>query len=295
VSNLNTDRYIEMKKKISDILIIANYFKKDVESIVKEISEYFEKQKVTVHVFAYNDNIPESIAVRVNLAISLGGDGTLLHSAHIMAGFNIPILGVNCGDFGFITEISRHEWQEAFEKYSNGLLSLSERIMVKVAIEREGTCVFTSNGLNDAVVSAYGISRIVWFRVFFSETYVGRYRADGVIIATPTGSTAYSMAAEGPILHPEMEALILNPICPFTLSNRPIVVAGSEVIVVHIEKQQRTEIILTVDGQEVFPLKPGDKVVFMQADKKAHIVNSDKRNYYEVLRTKLNWSGEPYA
>jgi NAD+ kinase len=284
-----------MKEQISDILIIANYLKKDVELIVEEISSYFEKQEVTVHVFAYNDTIPESLAVRANLAISLGGDGTLLHSARIFAGFDIPILGVNLGDFGFITEISRNEWREAFEKYKKGLLSVSERIMVKVNVEREGHSVFSSKGLNDAVVSAYGISRIVWFKVFFSETYVGRYRADGVIIATPTGSTAYSMAAEGPILHPEMEALILNPICPFTLSNRPIVIPGSEVIIVHIEKQQRTDIILTIDGQEVFSLKPEDKVVFMQADKKAHIINSDKRNYYEVLRSKLNWSGEPYA
>ncbi|MBN1699698.1 MAG: NAD(+)/NADH kinase [Spirochaetales bacterium] len=284
-----------MKKKIRDILIIANYSKNDVESIIEEISSYFDSGNVDIGVFAYNDDIRESRAATADIALSLGGDGTLLHSARLLSRFGIPILGVNLGDFGFITEISRHEWQDALDKYREGLLSISERVMVKVEVEREGNRIFCSTGLNDAVISAYGISRIVWFQVYFSETYVGRYRADGVIIATPTGSTAYSMAAGGPILHPEMEALILNPICPFTLSNRPIVVPGSEVLNVVVEKIQRTDIILTIDGQEVFSLNPGDKIIFAQAGKKARIINSDKRNFYEVLRTKLNWSGEPHA
>jgi NAD+ kinase len=150
-------------------------------------------------------------------------------------------------------------------------------------------------GLNDAVISASGISKIVKLSVRLSDTPLGRYRADGIIVATPTGSTAYSAAAGGPILHPEMDAMILNPICPFTLSHRPIVVPHDEEIVVEVEEEQRTGLMMTVDGQSEFPLKPDDRIVIRASEEKARIVRSNKRTFYEVLRTKLNWSGGPDA
>jgi NAD+ kinase len=213
----------------------------------------------------------------------------------MLAARAIPILAVNMGDFGFITEISRNELIDAWSKFLDGRLGISERLMLAVSVRREGGEIASFLGLNDAVLSTKGISRMIRLKVYLSDMYVGRYRADGVIVATPTGSTAYSMAAGGPILHPEMEAFILTPICPFTLSNRPTVVPASESLRVEVEERQKAEIALTIDGQETFLLHPLDSVHVGRAPRKALIVRSDKRSFYEVLRTKLNWSGEPNA
>ena len=217
----------------------------------------------------------------------------MLFSARILSYAAVPILAVNLGDFGFITEVTRDEWKVAFDKYRAGVLGVSQRLMIAVVVERHGRTAAAFTGLNDTVVSAGGISKIINLRVRLGQTPVGRYRADGVMVATPTGSTAYSAAAGGPLLHPEMDAMILNPISPFTLSHRPLVVPADEQICIEVEENQRTELILTVDGQSVFPLIPLDRVLVKQAETKARIVRSDVRTFYEVLRAKLNWSGEP--
>jgi NAD+ kinase len=225
----------------------------------------------------------------------LGGDGTLLYGARCLAGFNVPILAVNLGDFGFITEISSSEWEDALISYLEGTLEVSRRVMFDAELRRGGKTLKRYSGLNDAVVRAGDFARIIALRVHLSGTYVARYRADGLIVATPTGSTAYSMSAGGPILHPEMDAFILNPICPFTLSNRPIVIPGQETCTLEIEAVQRTEIVLVIDGQEFCKLKPKDRVIFSKSARHTLIIKSDKRNFYEVLRSKLNWAGEPNA
>jgi len=231
----------------------------------------------------------------IDLAISLGGDGTILSSARLAAPYDIPILPVNLGDFGFITEVAQNEWEQVFEKYQQGFLGISKHIMVDVRVIRNGVETAAFTGLNDAVISAAGISKLVRLYLSISSTEVGKYRADGIIIATPTGSTAYSASAGGPILDPEMEAMIINPICPFTLSNRPLVIQGDSHIFITVQEEQRTDVILTVDGQETFELLPNDTVEIVQAAKKALIIRSDKRNFFEVLRSKLNWSGGPDA
>jgi NAD+ kinase len=231
----------------------------------------------------------------VDLAISLGGDGTLLSCARMLAPREVPILAVNMGDFGFITEVSKSELSDTLEKVLQGTLGVSERLMLSVEVQRQGTPSASFLGLNEAVIGIKGISRMIRLKIFMSDTYMGRYRADGVIVATPTGSTAYSMAAGGPILHPEMEAFILTPICPFTLSNRPMVVPANEILRVEVEEPQKVEAVLTIDGQESFLLQPRDCVLIRRAPSKARIVHTDRRSFYEVLRTKLNWAGEPNA
>ncbi|MBN2441134.1 MAG: NAD(+)/NADH kinase [Spirochaetales bacterium] len=284
-----------MERIIKHILVIANYSKDDVDIIIKELQTYFKKKKISLYIFGYNETIPDAILSKADLVISLGGDGTLLHSARLVSGNKTPILGINLGDFGFITEISKYEWAESYEKYISDSLSLSERLMVKVTILRNNVSIPVLHGLNDIVIHSCGISRLIRFTTFISDIHIGRFRADGVIIATPTGSTGYSVAAEGPILHPEMKAMILNPICPFTLSNRPIVIPGNEKIKIQLDAHQRTELILTVDGQETVPLLHGDSVLIEESEYTTHIIKSDKRNFYEILKAKLNWSGEPNA
>jgi NAD+ kinase len=202
---------------------------------------------------------------------------------------------VNLGDFGFITEISSSEWADVLTNYLEGRLGVSRRVMFDAELRRGEKTLQSFSGLNDAVVRAGDFARIIALRVHLADTYVARYRADGLIVATPTGSTAYSMSAGGPILHPEMDAFILNPICPFTLSNRPIVIPGDEICILEVEATQRTKIVLVIDGHEVCNLNPKDRVFFSRSAKHTLIIQSDKRNFYEVLRSKLNWAGEPNA
>jgi NAD+ kinase len=284
-----------MDKKIRRVLLIVNQMKEQARAATEEARVYFQDRGVDLLVVPVNGRIAAEQLEGTDIAVTMGGDGTLLYCARILAGANIPILPVNLGDFGFITEVSKDEWVDAFEAYQSGRLGISCRVMFRVRVLRDGEQVARFRGLNDAVIQSSGISRIIRLRLYLAHTYVGRYRADGVIFSTPTGSTAYSMAAGGPILHPEMDAFVLNPICPFTLSNRPMVVPGNEHLELEVERQQRTEIVLNVDGQEVFPLQPADRIIFGRSQKSTLIIQSNRRNFYEVVRAKLNWAGEPNA
>ena len=285
-----------MIMEINKVLAVVKRAKDHINTI-KEIKEFFHKKKIRLELFDFAEEpIKEkSFLKNVDLAISLGGDGTLLYCSQFLAGKNIPILAVNLGNFGFITDVSKTEWQEVYNKYIHGEIGISTRIMLDVHVKRQGNTVASFSGLNDGVIIASGISKIVNLKAYLSNTHIGRYRADGIIIATPTGSTAYSMSAGGPILHPEMEAFILCPICPFSLSHRPLVVPGSELVEIEVVGNQRTGLILTVDGQASFDLKENDRVIFKKSNHFAHIIRSNKRNFYEVLRDKFKWSGEPYA
>jgi NAD+ kinase len=284
-----------MARSIHNVLLIVNEHKPDAEVMRSRIEDYLESKNIRVDVCFVPAQKPPVRLEKYDLAFSLGGDGTVLFSSRTLSHVQIPILAINLGDFGFITEISKDEWKEAFEKYQRGLLGISKRIMLSVTVTRDNEEVSSYLGLNDAVIGAAGISKIVHLRLSLSGTTVGDYRADGVIISTPTGSTAYSVAAGGPILDPDMEAWIINPICPFTLSNRPLVIPSTQNIFIDVVERQRTGVMLTVDGQHAVELLPGDRISVSQSTRKALIVRSDRRNFYEVLRSKLNWSGGPDA
>jgi NAD+ kinase len=296
-----------MKRKIRRALVIVNLVKEETQTLAAEVRADLERRGIEVNLSPVQEGTFPHVDPATDLAITLGGDGTLLYAARILAAVGvasgsaptlaqeIPILAVNLGDFGFITEISRHEWAQALDKYLAGRLGVSRRIMFDAVVQRGGRAIACFSGLNDAVVRSSEYSRIVGLRLHLSSTYIARYRADGLILATPTGSTAYSMSAGGPILHPEMEAFILNPICPFTLASRPMVVPDREELAVEVEERQRTGIVLLVDGQEMYRLEPRDRVVFRKSERSTLIILSDKRNFYEVLASKLNWAGEPNA
>ena len=283
------------RREIRKVLTVINSRKDDVGSVVRSIGDFARTKSIEVVTLDFSGGSARESYSDVDLAIALGGDGTLLSCARMLAARGVPILAVNMGDFGFITEVSKNELIETWCKYLDGLLGVSERLMLSVSVHREGREAASFLGLNEAVIGTKGISRMIRLKVFLSETYMGRYRADGVIVATPTGSTAYSMAAGGPILHPEMEAFILTPICPFTLSNRPTVVPATEILRIEVEEPQKVETALTMDGQESFPLQPLDSIHIRRAEHKARIVHTDLRTFYDVLRTKLHWTGEPNA
>lgn len=279
-----------MEKKLA--LIVANLAKEDADSLVKDIESKLIKNNFDVQKICFR-NPPEVPEIsNISIAFSLGGDGTVLFTSRIIPE-GVPIFAINLGDVGFITEIAKNEWEHAFKKYMSGELGISSRKMLNISVERKGKSVAMFSGLNDAVVSSKGISKLIKLEVSVESSRIGKYRADGVIIATPTGSTAYSAAAGGPLLFPEIDAMIITPICPFSLSNRPLVVPATEAIYVKVEKKQRTDIILTVDGQLIFNVEPEDTICFKAGRQDALIIRSDKRSFYEVLRSKLKWSGGP--
>jgi NAD+ kinase len=283
------------QRDIRKVLLVVNSRKDDVQSVVHSILELTQSRGIETVSLDFANHPSEENLSGVDLAISLGGDGTLLSCARMLAPREVPILAVNMGEFGFITEVSKSELRDTWDKLLAGKLGVSERLMLSVEVLRNEKSTASFLGLNEAVIGIKGISRMIRLKIFMSNTYMGRYRADGVIVATPTGSTAYSMAAGGPILHPEMEAFILTPICPFTLSNRPTVVPADEILRVEVEEPQKVEAVLTIDGQESYPLEPRDCILIRRASHKARIVHTGRRSFYEVLRKKLNWAGEPNA
>ncbi len=282
-----------MSREVRSVLIIANLLKERAGEAAHRIDRALTADGFSTTVFTFEGKpaaIPEG---SFDLAFSLGGDGTVLFAARALASRQVPIIGVNMGDFGFLTEIAEGEWRDALREYQSGHLEVAERIIQKVDVTRGDVAVTSLVGLNDTVISAAGIAKIIRLTVMLGDTVLGHYRADGIIVATPTGSTAHSAAAGGPILDPRLGALIVNPICPFTLSHRPIVVPGDETIEIIVEEQQRTDVLLTVDGQLVHPLEAGDRIRIERSDDCALIVRARTRSFYDVLRNKLHWSGGP--
>ncbi len=283
-------------RSIKNVLIIVNKKKTDAMVVTEDIKEYLIKQNIdfTVYFTGSNDSIPPD-PENIDLAFSLGGDGTVLFTARMLLEYSIPIIPVNLGTFGFITEVSKNEWQSVFEEYRSELLGISKRIMLEVSVVREGKAIGTFKSFNDIVINADGIAKLLYLIIDINSDSLGTYRADGVIVATPTGSTAYSLAAGGPIMHPDMSSMIITPICPFSLSNRPIVIPSKDRIHIVVKREQRAEVILTVDGQVVFPLKPDDEIRITEAEKKIEIIRSDKRTFFGVVKSKLGWSGDKNA
>ncbi len=232
---------------------------------------------------------------KADFAVSLGGDGTFLSCARLLAEKPVPILPVHLGTFGFITEVTHDEWAEALEAWLDGRLEVEDRMVLVVRILRSGREAGRFIGINDAVVGASGISKLVRLSLQLGGYEAGHFRGDGMILSTATGSTAYSMASGGPIIVPPMRALVLTPICPFSLSWRPMVIPDRDEIVIRVDANQRADVLLTIDGQESFPLKEGDEVRVLGRDAGARVIKSDKRVFYEVVRTKLGWSGGPHA
>lgn len=277
------------------ILLIVNLHKANASRLMHDIQSILEDKGHSIYLCPFEGKPELCPNGGYDIAFTLGGDGTVLYASRCLAPLSIPIFPINIGTLGFIAAVHPEQWEQVFDQWLNGTVSVSKRLMLAVELWREGELLDTRYCLNDAVISASGIAKIIRLDVRTGSADLGPFRADGLIIATPTGSTAYSVAAGGPILDPELEALIINPICPFTLSNRPMVIPAHEQVIVEVEREQRSNVLLTVDGQEVIQLKEGDKLIMQRAPFLASIIASDRKVFYKVLRTKLNWSGGPDA
>jgi len=269
-----------------------------VSSVVPPLLKWLEERKIGIYVdqetrACIDLQVPSASRVelgeKIELLIVLGGDGTLLSAARALQGHRVPILAVNLGGLGFLTSVTLEELYPALEQVIAGKHSTSERMMLDAEIRRDGRPSEHECALNDCVATKAALARMLEFDLHVDRDHVGRYRADGIIIATPTGSTAYSLAAGGPIVQPELDAFVITPICPHMLTNRPLVIPDSATIELDFAAAMEP-VYITLDGQVGFQLEPKDRVIITKSKSRVHLVRPPNKTYFEVLRSKLRWS-----
>ena len=230
----------------------------------------------------------ENVALHSDLLIVLGGDGTLLSAARMAVERKVPILAVNLGGLGFLTTVTLDDIYLILEEIFANKHRVSERVMLEAKVVRGGAVFRRQIALNDAVLNKAALARIMDLELRINGEYVTTYKADGLILSTPTGSTAYSLAAGGPIVYPIVEAFVVTPICPHTLTNRPLVIPDSAKIEIDF-KAEDDAVFLTLDGQVGIELVRGDHIVVQKAEEKLFLVRPAKKTYFEILRSKLKW------
>ncbi len=230
----------------------------------------------------------ELVPSGVDLLLVLGGDGTLLSAARLVKDSGVPLMGVNLGTLGFLTEVSLPEMGEALEKVLAGDFAVEERKRLAASLIRGGRTIAEYTVLNDVVVTKGALARIIDLELFVDGGFVTTYKADGIIIATPTGSTAYSLSAGGPLVEPRLALTLITPICPHTLTNRPLVVSGGSKVEVVLPGPSE-KVFLTLDGQEGMPLAAGDRVEVRPSPQDLRMVKTRGERFHDVLRAKLHW------
>ena len=287
-------------------IVIVNLLKVNAQDAAEEIRTELKSRGVDVTTLSFEGRpgaVPEG---KWDIAFSLGGDGTVLYSARILAGSATPILPIHLGTLGFLSGVEMSKWLSVYEAWLNpeshslAQMRVSPRSMLSLSVSRTNSILFHSTCLNDTVISSSGKAKLIRLRVRtqmssaedgspLAAADLGYYRSDGLVIATPTGSTAYSMAAGGPIVDPEMEAVVISPVCPFTLSNRPLVLPSRQTLIITVEKEQRSDIVLTVDGQVTFDLEPGDVITVDHFPRCTNLITTGRSSYYLALKEKLSW------
>lgn len=282
---------------IRSVGILSKPRKEEICAIVPRLSDWLRQRKVEILFDSVaascfspkeKESKPEEMAARVDLLIVLGGDGTLLAAARQFTEREVPILAVNLGGMGFLTSVTLEEAFPLLEVVFAGKHRLSLRMMLQAEVLRGGKVIKQQRALNDAVVAKAAMSRILDFDVFADGEFLARYRSDGLIISTPTGSTAYSLAAGGPILVPVLHAFVLTPICPHMLTNRPLVLPDTVKIELDFSALDEPA-HLTLDGQVGVELERGDRVTVTKSVSRVMLVRPQEKTFFKVLRSKLRW------
>jgi len=275
--------------------IICKAGRPEPVDLVKILLPWFEERKCEVFLevgtaeelgrAGYNQ---EDIPSRVEMMMVLGGDGTMLSVSRLIGGREVPILGVNMGGLGFITAINKDKIFSVLEQALHGACPVEQRIMLDARVFRESAETGCFTALNDVVINKGALARIIEMETFVNDSYLTTYRADGLIISTPTGSTAYSLAAGGPILYPTLGSVAITPICPHMLTNRPIVLPDESIVRV-VLKSASENVYITVDGQVGLKLQQGDVIEVMKSASTAKMFVPSGHDYFDLLRTKLKW------
>ena len=230
----------------------------------------------------------DKLAQEVDLVLVLGGDGTMIATARMIRDSDVPVLGVNFGGLGYLAEFRIEELHSALEAILAENYRLDKRVMLSVELLRGQESITKNRVLNDVVINKSALARIIEIEAYFNQQFVNSFRADGLIVSTPTGSTAYNLSAGGPVIFPSMNAIVITPICPFTLSNRPIVVPDDADIELRL-KTDKEDVALTLDGQVGFALQVEDRVMIKKSNTTFKLIQPANRNYFDVLRDKLRW------
>jgi NAD+ kinase len=267
----------------------------EAAQLAKELKEWFEKRNIEVFV---QENINDSglsqsprkidIPKTVEAVVVVGGDGTFLSVARCVEKSSMPVIGVNFGGLGFLTSISAESCFVKLEKILAGDFQIEERMRLRVSVKRECKEIFSHRVLNDAVINKGALARIIDLHTTIDGKFLTNYRGDGLIISTPTGSTAYNISAGGPIIFPTAQAMIITPICPFTLTNRPIILPSHVTIQVEIAGPS-TDVTLTLDGQVGCPIHQSDRMTITAAATPLRIIKAPDVDHFEILRSRLKW------
>ena len=267
------------------IELVAHLSAKKIKLCIEENTALYTGLSEHRALLRYEAFSIDEIGQHVDLAIVLGGDGTMLSAARAIVPNNIPLVGINRGRFGFLTDISADNMLPAVDEILAGKCSIERRMLLSAQVIRNGELVFEGCAFNDIIIKS-GL-RLIELEVYIDNQFVHKQRSDGLIMSTPTGTTAYALSAGGPILHPKLEAIAIVPICPHTLSNRPIAISSASKIEVSLV--QAESIHLSLDGQIESTLQQGDKVVIIRAEQTVPLLHMQGYSYYEMLRNKLNW------
>ncbi len=281
---------------IQRVGLIVHTDKPDALRFTREAVKWLEEHDLQVHLepeIAHALNMPdyqcdEPTLCQSDLLIALGGDGTILRASHLAAPRGIPILGVHLGRFGFIAQIQPHQLPEAIARVQTGDYRVEKRLMVRAVAYRDGTAICDALALNDVVVTKGAVARMITLQTFVNDTFLATYSADGVVVATPTGSTAYSLSAGGAIVDPACDVLLLTPICAHTLSARPLVLPADKQVKVVVSADDG-DFHLQADGGETVKLRSGDAVQVFRAEERTHLIVFDPDEFYTKLRDRLLW------
>ncbi len=275
--------------------IISKKYSKESIYILREFLPWLRKRDCEVFLDDDSANILNingykqlEIPLNADMIVAFGGDGTMLSVSRIAANKGIPILGVNLGGLGFITEINKESLFDAMDKILSNDFTIEERMMLTVHIYRQNEEISTHTVLNDVVINKGALARIIDIETFIEQKYVTTFKSDGLIISTPTGSTAYSLSAGGPILYPSINCVVLTPICSHTLTNRPIVI-DENMLIKLVLKSQSEDVYLTFDGQVGFSLMQYDEIEIVKSDLITRLILPYERDYFNILREKLKW------
>jgi len=278
-------------KRIRSVGIVVKPGHAEARATAAELSRWLEKRGIVLcgkPISADEITSGHKLSLDADLIVVLGGDGTMISTARLVGDTNVLVLGINYGSLGYLTDFRIEEMFPALESIAAGGYEIDKRVMLEVQHLRGQNKLAAGRVLNDVVINKAALARIIEIEVKLNGLFVNSFRADGLIVATPTGSTAYNLSAGGPIVYPSMNAVVLTPICPFTLTNRPIVVPDRSEIELTLDNENEG-VVLSLDGQTGYPMKAGDRVVIRKSDITFNLVQPANRNYFDVLRDKLKW------
>lgn len=277
------------KRDIKRVGIVVKQNHDQALKTAHELTEWLEKRGIDPTGGPYSETRDnQSFDPSVDLVVVLGGDGTMISTARLVDDHEPLVLGINYGSLGYLTEFRIEEMFPAMEMMITGEYEVDRRVMLEAEHVRDGEVIASGRVLNDVVINKAALARIIEIEVHLDGLFVNSFRADGLIVATPTGSTAYNLSAGGPIIYPSMNAIVVTPICPFTLTNRPIVIPDRAEIELHL-LHENEGVVLTLDGQTGYTMKDGDRIRICKSSTTFDLVRPANRNYFDVLRNKLKW------